>query len=245
MKPGLRAWSAGALGGLGAVVGGLAYATMYPQSQIFGPVLVAPRRPGEIALTFDDGPNPTATPELLEVLADAGVRATFFLIGRYVLREPALVRRMVGEGHVVGAHTMTHPKLPLCRRERIVAEISGSQAAIEDAAGVPVRLFRPPHGARTPFALRMVAELSMTTVQWNCIGNDWTELTAEGIAGRVEGRIRRNGRRGEASNVVLHDGGQDSPTADRRRSVAATRLLLERYRRGDFVTLDGWVAGSL
>lgn len=230
------------LGGLGAVAGGLAYATMSPQSQIFGAVLVAPRRPGEIALTFDDGPNPTATPELLEVLARAGVRATFFLIGRYAAREGALVRRIVAEGHVVGAHTMTHPKLPLCGRGRIVAEIGGSQAVIEDVIGGPVRFFRPPHGARTPFVLRSAAELGMTTVQWNIIGNDWKELTEEEIAQRVGGGIERNQRRGRASNVVLHDGGQGSPAEDRRRSVAATRLLLGRYGAGRFVTVDGWVA---
>ena len=94
-------------------VGGAAYATLYPDSQLLGPVLVAPRRPDQIALTFDDGPNPAATPWLLDVLARHEVRATFFLIGSSVRQEPRLAREIAAAGHVIGNHTMTHPWLSL------------------------------------------------------------------------------------------------------------------------------------
>jgi peptidoglycan/xylan/chitin deacetylase (PgdA/CDA1 family) len=230
-----------ALAGTTALTGTLAYATFYPQSQLFGPVLVAPLRPHELALTFDDGPNPTATPHLLDLLARHNVRATFFLIGCYALAQPTLTRRIHAAGHLLGDHTMTHPKLPLCSHTRITAELRDSQRAIEDTVGAPVRHFRPPHGARTPFVLRTAARLGLTTVQWNLIANDWTALTAPRIAARLEHGIARNQHRGQASNIVLHDGSQHTPTADRTRTLAATATILTRYPTKSFVTVDRWM----
>ena len=235
-----RAWGgAGLLGG--AALAGAVYGVVGAGSQIFGPVMTAPGRPGELALTFDDGPNPMATPELLDVLAERGVRATFFLIGRWARREPELVRRIVREGHGVGCHTMTHPRLPLCSHGRIRREIGEGQAAVEDEAGVEVRLFRPPHGFRTPYVLRVARELSMVTTTWTTIGNDWSLPTAEAIATRVERGVRRSWGAGLAANVVLHDGSQGTATADRRRTVAAVRMMLERMGDGRLVGLEEWV----
>lgn len=232
--------------GAGAVIAGagvMAYATVAPRSQLFGRVLVAPRGTAQIALTFDDGPNPAATPYLLDLLARHEVRATFFLIGRYALAEHGLVRRMVAEGHALGNHTMTHPRLPLCSRPRILKEIRDGQRAIEDLAGTAVRLFRPPHGYRTPYALHAARECGMVTTTWNIIGNDWKLPTAELITRRVEAGIARNRSAGRASNAVLHDGSQATPRADRLRTVAATAVLLERGKAlgSRFVTVEEWL----
>jgi len=98
----------GATAALGLAAGGCAYAAMWPASQIFGSTLIAPRRPGELALTFDDGPNPAWTPRLLDVLARSEVHATFFLVGRYAQAEPALVR-----SHGQHAAKLHHAILPL------------------------------------------------------------------------------------------------------------------------------------
>ena len=144
----------GALGATGLLAAGVAYAAFSPQSQIFGPVLIAGEDPREIALTYDDGPNPAATPQLLDVLAGHGVRATFFLIGSFVLREPALARRIADAGHAIGCHTVTHPRLIWQTDQRVVAEIAESQTIVEQTTGRAVQLFRPPFGSRRPLVMR-------------------------------------------------------------------------------------------
>lgn len=228
-------------GAIVAAAATLAYATLAPLSQIFGPTLIAPARPREFALTFDDGPNPTATSQLLDLLARHHTKATFFLIGRYALQQKALARRILVEGHAVGNHTMSHPRLPLCSHRRILREIEQAQHALEDTLGIAVRLFRPPHGFRTPFVLRTARDLGLTTTTWNIIANDWSLPTAEAITARVLAGIRGNQRRGVASNIVLHDGSQTSATADRARSVAAASAILGAHPQARFVTLESWL----
>ncbi|HEX7158921.1 MAG TPA: polysaccharide deacetylase family protein, partial [Edaphobacter sp.] len=196
-----------AAAGAAAAAGTLAYAALAPQSQIFGPTLVAPARPGEIALTYDDGPNPAATPRLLETLARHGVRATFFLIGRFVRSEPALVREVAAAGHVIGNHSMTHPWLSFVSDVRVRQELRDCNAALEDTLGARVRYFRAPHGARRPYVLRVARELGLTPVQWNIICGDWNPIGADTIFSRAVRGIERNERDGRASNIVLHDGG--------------------------------------
>src|ERR1700678_327197 len=109
----------GALSGLSLVAGGCAYAAMWPASQLFGETLIAPRRPGELALTFDDGPNPAWTPQLLDLLAEHDVRATFFMVGRFAQSEPGLVKRVVAGGHLIGNHSWSHPNLALTAASRV------------------------------------------------------------------------------------------------------------------------------
>jgi peptidoglycan/xylan/chitin deacetylase (PgdA/CDA1 family) len=110
-----------------ATAGTLTYAALSAQSQLFGPTLIAPTKPNEIALTYDDGPNPAATPQLLEVLARHNVHATFFLIGNFVRQCPALVREIAAAGHLIGNHTTTHPWLPFHSAARITEGISHNQ----------------------------------------------------------------------------------------------------------------------
>src|SRR5277367_6556845 len=97
----------------GLATGGYAYAAMWPTSQIFGKTILAGSDPNEYALTYDDGPNDACTERLLEILARHNVRATFFLIGRFVRQRPDLVRAVHAAGHLIGNHTMTHPWLVL------------------------------------------------------------------------------------------------------------------------------------
>ena len=103
----------GAVGAMGLAAGGYAYAALWPGSRIFGSALIAPKRAGELALTFDDGPNPKWTPRLLDVLGELGVKATFFMLGGRAEAEPGLVRRIAGEGHLIGNHSWSHPNLAL------------------------------------------------------------------------------------------------------------------------------------
>jgi len=232
--------TAAVVAGLAAVGGTLAWAALSPESQIFGRTLVAPSRPDEFALTFDDGPNPAVTPHLLEVLARANVRATFFLIGGFVRLCPGLVRKIAAAGHLIGNHTMTHPWLAWQSERRIREELGGASAAIEDVLGEPVRYFRAPHGARRPAVLRVAREMGMMPVQWNIICQDWRPIGVEGIFGRATRGVERNRRRGFATNVVLHDGGQEGLGASRMDTVRAAERLLERYSGMRFVGVDAW-----
>ena len=206
-----------------------AWAGLSATSQLFGPVLIAPPRPKEILLTFDDGPNPEATPRLLEVLARHEVRATFFMIGDFARREPALVRQVASAGHIVANHTQTHPWLQFQPEARIFRELSDCNRTLEDIIGGPVNLFRPPHGARRPAVLRLARSLGLTTINWNVIVQDWKPHPASAILDRLIIRIARNRRRGRASNIVLHDGGHTSPRETRLATVEAVNRLLTRF----------------
>jgi peptidoglycan/xylan/chitin deacetylase (PgdA/CDA1 family) len=225
-----------------AASGLLTYGIVAPQSQVFGRTLVAPPKPQQLALTFDDGPNPTATPRLLNVLAKRGAHATFFVIGDYVLREPALAREIVAAGHAVGNHTMHHPWLPRHSSATIRAELLACCEAIEQTLGAPVKLFRPPHGAKRPAVLRIANELGMQTVEWNLMVGDWKKRSAEDLLRRIQRGIAANQRRGRGTNVVLHDGSQFLPNADRTATVDAVEMLLnELSAQTQFVTPPQWV----
>ncbi len=227
---------------LTATAGTLTYAALSAESQLFGPTLIAPAKPNEIALTYDDGPNPAATPHLLEVLARHQVYATFFLIGNFVRQCPALVREIAAAGHLIGNHTMTHPWLPFHSAARIRQELTDCNAALEDSLGAPVRYLRPPHGARRPFVLRTARELNLIPVQWNIITDDWKPIDAATIASRVTAGVTRNQRRNRASNIVLHDGGSLALGAPRTPTVEATNQLLAHYKNNaaKFVTIESW-----
>ncbi len=231
----------GAAGALGLAAGGCGYAALWPGSRLFGEALTAPRRPGELALTFDDGPNPAWTPRLLEALASHDLRATFFMLGRYAEAEPGLVRRIVAAGHLIGNHSWSHPNLALASASRAKEELTRTSQTLEQIAGAPVRFFRPPFGARRPAVFRIARELGLTPVLWNAMTSDWREPSAERIAERLTLRIDQLQRRGLAANIVLHDGSHLKLGADRGPSVAAAERLVARYRPTHrFVTLEAW-----
>jgi peptidoglycan/xylan/chitin deacetylase (PgdA/CDA1 family) len=227
---------------------GCTYAALSAQSQIFGEVLIAPRNPNEIALTYDDGPNDIVTERLLDVLAHHTVRASFFLIGNFARQRPQIVRAIAAAGHLIGNHSMTHPWLTWQSVTRIRQELAGCNAILEDILGTPIIYFRAPHGARRPAVLRIAHELGLTPVQWNILPGDWKPIGAEAIAARTIQAITRNQQQNRASNIVLHDGGQAGLGQLRLPTVEATRLLLEKYapRSGgrpatNFVAIDSWV----
>jgi peptidoglycan/xylan/chitin deacetylase (PgdA/CDA1 family) len=217
----------------GAAIAGVAaaglctYAALSAGSQIFGRTLIADSNPNQIALTFDDGPNDPYTFQLLDILAQHGVRATFFMIGRFVRQRPDIVRAVRAAGHLIGNHTMTHPWLVLEAPAKVRQELAGCNAALEDVLGEPVRFFRPPHGSRRPDVLRTARALGLTPVMWNVIGHDWVPgVLADGVLANVERGIRRNRRSGSGSDIVLHDGGHAAIGQDRSATVEAVRHLL-------------------
>ena len=224
----------------GLAAGGYLYAGMWPTSQLFGRAILAGQDAGEFALTYDDGPNDFCTESILEILARYQVRATFFVIGRFVRERGPLVRRIRTAGHLVGNHTMTHPMLLFRSPRRVHEELASTNAAIEDAIGEKVSYFRPPHGARRPDVLRTARDLGLTPVLWNAMGYDWKPTTAEKVLSNLDKAIRRNQKSGRGSNLLMHDGGQAGIGQDRSATVTATELLLSRAKGIRFVTVDEW-----
>jgi peptidoglycan/xylan/chitin deacetylase (PgdA/CDA1 family) len=238
---GTIATGAGVAVGVGAAV--WTYGSLAPASQLFGRTIVAGQDGAEYALTFDDGPNDPWTGRLLDVLARYQVRATFFVIGKYVQQRPELVREIREAGHLIGNHTMTHPWLAVQSLARVREELAGCNAALEDVLGERVRFLRPPHGSRRPAVLQSARELGLTAVMWNAMGFDWRVNTTEAqIVAHLERGIARNRQRERGSNLLLHDGGHAGMGADRSQSVEATQGILAQHAPGKvrYVTVDAW-----
>ena len=226
-----------ALAGTAAAVGALiaaGYQSMAPTGQWYGRTFTG-LSPGtkQLALTYDDGPNDPHTFRLMEVLARHNVRATFFVIGRYVRQRPDIVRELIQAGHVVGNHTFTHPLLTFQSVAEVRQELTNCRQAIQEAIGEHSNLFRPPFGGRRPAVLRVVRELGLEPIMWNVTGYDWNAPPAAAIERKVEKQMRGG------DVILLHDGGHKQMGADRSQTVLATDHLLSRYRAEgcDFVTI--------
>jgi len=233
--------AAGAAAGLGLLAGGWAYATLWPGSRLFGEALTAPAHPGELALTFDDGPSRVWTPCLLDMLSRHSVHATFFLLGGRAHAQPDLVRRIAAEGHLIGNHSWGHPNLSRAPARQIREELRRTSESLEEITGAGVRFFRPPYGARRPAVLRIARELGLMPVLWNAMTSDWSELSAERISARLQVKIEKLKRKGRAANIVLHDGSHRDPDANREPSITAAAQLIAAFKAAHrFVTLDSW-----
>lgn len=215
---------------------------LQPESQIFGTNLVSGNDPNEWALTYDDGPNPRSTPELLDVLAHHNVHATFFLVGKFVRGQRDLVRRIHAAGHLVGNHTMSHPFLATRPMSFVRREVLDCNALLEDTIGAPVRYFRAPFGARRPGILRFLRSVDLVPVQWNVQGNDWEPIGVAGILGHIDTGLARARQRGRGANILLHDGLDVEQGYDRTDTVRATDALLHRAKQQgtQLVTVDAW-----
>jgi peptidoglycan-N-acetylglucosamine deacetylase len=223
----------------GAVAAG--YQSMAPTGQWYGRTFIGVARgTKQIALTYDDGPNDPHTLHLLDVLARQNVRATFFLIGRYVQQRPEIARQIAASGHAVGNHTFTHPVLIFKSAAEIGQEISSCRAALQDTIGEHSDLFRPPFGGRRPAVLRIARELGLEPVMWNLTGYDWNAPPAAVIEQKVAKRIRGG------DVILLHDGGHKFMGADRAQTVLVTDRLIQRYKAEgyEFVTIPQMMKGG-
>jgi peptidoglycan/xylan/chitin deacetylase (PgdA/CDA1 family) len=235
-----------AAGATALAAGAAVFEGQYPTAQLYGRTVHRERGAGRrLALTFDDGPNPEQTPQLLELLAEHGAKATFFLIGRWAEREPALIRRIVAEGHAIGNHTFVHPSMPAhgagwirddLRRCREAVEASGETFSTIDGAA----LMRPPYGRRRPGTLRTLRSEGYVPVTWSITGYDWRAHTT---AKRITRRCLR-ARGGDI--ILLHDGSNVEPAADRSRSIQSARATLEHFAPlgYSFVTVPELVAAA-
>lgn len=184
-------------------------------------LLVQPRAghlvlPRAYALTFDDGPDPTWTPRVLQLLKAAHVHATFCLVGRRVAKYPALVRAIVAGGHALCNHSWSHDeKLAWRSPLDVQQELERTQAAVRRAAGVTPRLFRAPGGVWSPGLMREARRQGMSPLEWNVDPRDWARPGTPAIVRGVLRSVR------PGAVVLLHDGG-----GDRSQTVLALRVLL-------------------
>ena len=216
----------------------LGYKCYDPTSQLYGTTIAFGSVPEEICLTYDDGPNDPYTLRLLDVLARHEVKATFFLIGRFVKARPEIARAVVDAGHVVANHTYNHPNLLLCSAKRIAGELMDCSKAIQDATGADVRYFRPPFGGRRPNVLKLARRIQCVPVMWSVTCFDWQATTPEVVEQRAIRQISRHADKGKI--VLLHDGGHLEMGVDRSHTVVATERLIRRYKEAyRFVTVPG------
>jgi peptidoglycan-N-acetylglucosamine deacetylase len=173
------------------------------------------------ALTFDDGPHAQGTPAVLELLAGAGVHATFFLVGEQIARNPALAGEVVAAGHDVGVHCHRHRNLLRLAPVQVRADIDRATAALEDATGVSPLLYRPPYGVLNAAALRLARARGWRTLLWSHWGRDWeARATPDSIARRVTDGA------GEGSVLLLHDADDYSAPGSWGRTLAALPQVL-------------------
>ncbi len=202
-----------------------------PRMRLFGPF--ACRGLGDerrVALTFDDGPDPRSTPALLDLLRERGVPAAFFCIGKNVEAHPRLVARIAAEGHALGNHSFSHHYFTnFFTVTRLKDELERTQQAIERAAGVKPRWYRPPIGHSNPRTFRAAGALGLRVVGWTARGLDTLRTEPD----RVVASLKRQLKPGAI--IVLHDGGIPPE-----RLLATVQSLLDTLRALDYevVSLD-------
>ena len=203
------------------------WACATPSSTFFRPVLIrGPREGKRISLTFDDGPAEQFTAQVLDILREHQVPATFFVCGRNVEKHPDLLRRIAREGHEVGNHTYSHPFVFFKSRRRIAEEIDRTQAIIEKVIGFRPKIFRPPYGARWFGLVPTLLERGMHLILWSAAGYDWKKdvqgITEAALRGLKPGAV-----------ILLHDGRETRSAAeiDRSRTVLALPGIIAGARR--------------
>ena len=226
-----------------ALVAGLGYvafflaAVLVLRLRVFVDAVVrAPKGARGVALTFDDGPDPTWTPRILATLAEHGAKATFFVVGRKAEAHPEVLRAILDAGHAVGMHSYAHDRLFSLRSERRVRQdLQQAMAVLERLTGASPALFRPPIGHTNPIVARVVDKLDLVVVGWTISGHDGI---ASARPADVVARVRRDLRDGAI--IALHDAperGDREPAAVKALPAILDAIAAERL---DVVPLAPW-----
>ncbi len=211
------------------LVGLLLYASFSIRSSLFGKIYWHGRRDrNQIAITFDDGPHPQFTPQILDLLRREEVPATFFLVGKKIEAFPEIARAIRDAGHELGFHGFTHCPLWMKSGATLEREIAQSRQAFQKELGFQPTLFRPPYGIRGRRIMRLAASLGWKTIYWTRAGWDWTEISGKEVA-------RRALKKAAAGNILLlHDSDGPHLEADRRRTVEALEIIIRELKRQHF-----------
>jgi polysaccharide deacetylase family sporulation protein PdaB len=186
----------------------------------------------KVALTFDDGPNEPYTSQILKILKDNQIHATFFVVGKNVETFPASARAIVDAGHAIGNHSYDHRNLVTRTNNEVRQEILRTEKAIEDATGQKTTLFRPPYGEKNTLTVHQASRLGYVMVEWDVSAEDWRKPGPKNIVDRVV-KSARNG-----SIILMHDGDK-ARRGDRSQTVAALPPIIAQLRQEgyEFVTV--------
>ena len=187
-----------------------------------------------VALTFDDGPHPKFTPDLLDILQEHGARATFFVVGAAVRRYPHIVRRAAEAGHAIGNHTWDHPSFPFISRRERFRQVHACAGAI---APYDQGLFRPPGGHQSPNSRIDLLMLRQRVIGWNVDIRDYVDQDAQSLAALMAKRLD------PGSIVLLHDCLYDRPDADLSATLEAVDSVLSHFASSvEFLTVPELLA---
>ena len=229
--------------GIGAALGATALAHAGPGllslpalRKRVAPALHGRGRPGHVALTFDDGPDPTSTPRVLAELDRLGIRATFFVLGSLARMSPGLTGEVAAAGHEVAVHGQTHVTHLARSPRRVVDEVRRACDTVAELTGSRPAWLRPPYGVLTSGTFLAARRCGLRPVLWSAWGRDWTtEATAESVAAEV----LRGDPGPSGPTVLLHDSDCTSAPGAWRAAVGALPVLAEAW------AARGWTAGPL
>ncbi len=214
----------------------LAIGAFTPNTPIFGRVIGRGKvSSNRAALTFDDGPSAEFTPDVLDVLRDRGVKATFFVLGRHVRAHPDIARRIVEDGHELASHGDDHSLLTFAGPEGIAHQFRALDEAVISATGAaPAPLFRAPHGFRSPFLVPVARSLGYRVVGWTAGVWDTTKPGVDRIVSRSVSRLH------PGAILLLHDADGSGAGDDRSQTVQALPQIIDAGRNDDleFVTIS-------
>lgn len=198
----------------------------YPET-----VVLSGPQTNRVALTFDDGPDPRFTPQILDILQEYNVPATFFVMGARAEAFPELTQRMYNEGHIVGNHAFWHPNLVEGDVAMLEREVNQAEDVIHEILGYRTKLFRAPYGFLYPELVEKLGEMDYTVVGWSVDSLDWREQGGEDTAYTVLSNIH------PGAIVLLHDGGDW--TSDRTSTIEALRIIIPTLQEQgiEFVTV--------
>ncbi|HEY4463828.1 MAG TPA: polysaccharide deacetylase family protein [Streptosporangiaceae bacterium] len=221
-------------GGPGITAIGPVRRRMFPRLAGYGPG-------GQVALTFDDGPDPRSTPRFLDLLSRSGVHATFFMLGSMVAAAPGLAGEIAAAGHEIAVHGWDHRYLTLRGPAAAYDDIARARDTIAGATGRVPAFFRPPYGVLSGGALLAARRLTLRPLLWTCWGREW-------VPGATPGTVYATLLKGlsDGGTVLLHDSDCTSPPGASRAALGALpRLLDECARRGlrPGTAAGHWAAG--
>lgn len=185
-----------------------------------------------VAITFDDGPHPEGTPAVLEILDQANIRATFFLVGEQVERRPALAAEIARRGHLLGLHGYRHRPQPMMTPTAVKDDLERGAAAVKAATGATPCWHRPPYGLYSHAGLETARHRGLKPLLWSRWGKDWRRLTTPE---RIAARATANLRPGDV--ILLHDADFYSSRGSHERTVEALALIVRKLKLQEISTV--------